>query len=181
MTILSHKPYLVKVTTKGGGGQKYPKFWPRCLWMTPNYHKVWNRVRHTLFKFLIFTDFIRVRLQFLIFLAPQLTSAEAICFVEVGMFCGFLWALIMFVFDGVLGLTIGSRCILCPSTSHYTVKNQNLHTYLASYKTIVLNLHFYVYTLGIANLAMSNILLMRIGSQILCHIAQIIEFRKTLT
>ena len=24
-TILLHKPYLVKVTTKGGGGQKYPK------------------------------------------------------------------------------------------------------------------------------------------------------------
>ena len=25
MTILLHKPYLVKVTIKGGGGQKYPK------------------------------------------------------------------------------------------------------------------------------------------------------------
>ena len=36
MTILLHKPYLVKVTTKGEGGQKYPKIWPRGLWMTPN-------------------------------------------------------------------------------------------------------------------------------------------------
>ena len=36
MTILLHKPYLVKATTKGGGGgQKYPKFWPRGLWMIP--------------------------------------------------------------------------------------------------------------------------------------------------
>ena len=23
------------MTTKGGGGQIYPKIWPRCLWMTP--------------------------------------------------------------------------------------------------------------------------------------------------
>ena len=33
MTILLHKPYLVKVTAKGG--QKCPKMWPRGLWMTP--------------------------------------------------------------------------------------------------------------------------------------------------
>ena len=31
MTILIHKPYLVKVTTKGEGGSKIP----RGLWMTP--------------------------------------------------------------------------------------------------------------------------------------------------
>ena len=35
MTILLHKPYLVKVTTKGERGLKYPKNWPRGLWMTP--------------------------------------------------------------------------------------------------------------------------------------------------
>ena len=35
MTILLNKPYLVKVTTKGEEGQKYPKIWPRGLWMTP--------------------------------------------------------------------------------------------------------------------------------------------------
>ena len=29
------KPYLLKVTTKGEGPQKYPKYWPRGLWMTP--------------------------------------------------------------------------------------------------------------------------------------------------
>ena len=33
MTILLHKPYLVKVTTKGVS--KIPKIWPRGLWMTP--------------------------------------------------------------------------------------------------------------------------------------------------
>ena len=30
-----NKPYLVKVTTKGEGVQKYQKFLPRGLWMTP--------------------------------------------------------------------------------------------------------------------------------------------------
>ena len=34
MTILFHKSYLVNVTTKGEGDQKYPKFGPRGLWMT---------------------------------------------------------------------------------------------------------------------------------------------------
>ena len=34
MTILLQKPFLINVTTKGEGGQKYPKFWPRGLWMT---------------------------------------------------------------------------------------------------------------------------------------------------
>ena len=37
MTILYRKPYLVKVTTKGGGGQKYTKNLPRGLWMTPSF------------------------------------------------------------------------------------------------------------------------------------------------
>ena len=31
-------PYLIKGTTKGGGGQKYPKIRPRGLWMTPKFH-----------------------------------------------------------------------------------------------------------------------------------------------
>ena len=35
MSILLHKPYLVKVTTKGGGDQKYLKIWPRGLWIAP--------------------------------------------------------------------------------------------------------------------------------------------------
>ena len=35
MTVLKYKPYLVKVTTKGG--QKYPKICPRGLWMTPSF------------------------------------------------------------------------------------------------------------------------------------------------
>ena len=35
MTILLHKPYFVKVITKWGGGQKYPKILPPGLWMTP--------------------------------------------------------------------------------------------------------------------------------------------------
>ena len=34
MTILLHKPFWIKVTTKGGGRQKYSKIWPRGLWMT---------------------------------------------------------------------------------------------------------------------------------------------------
>ena len=36
MTILQDKPYFVKATTKGGGGQKYTKNWQRCLWMIPS-------------------------------------------------------------------------------------------------------------------------------------------------
>ena len=36
MTYLFHKSYSVKMTTNGGGGQKYPKIdHGRGLWMTP--------------------------------------------------------------------------------------------------------------------------------------------------
>ena len=35
---LLHKPYLVKVTTKGEEGQKYPKIWSRGLLMSPSLH-----------------------------------------------------------------------------------------------------------------------------------------------
>ena len=35
MSILLHKPYLVKGSTKGERGQKYPKTCLYGLWMTP--------------------------------------------------------------------------------------------------------------------------------------------------
>ena len=35
MSILLHKPYLVKWSTKGEGGQKCLKICPHGLWMTP--------------------------------------------------------------------------------------------------------------------------------------------------
>ena len=37
MSILLHKPYKVKVSTKGEGGQKSPYFCPHGLWMAPKY------------------------------------------------------------------------------------------------------------------------------------------------
>ena len=37
MSILLHKPYLVKWPTKGEGGQKCPKNCPHGLWMVPYY------------------------------------------------------------------------------------------------------------------------------------------------
>ena len=36
MTSILHISYFVKVFTKWGCGQKYPKKWPHGLWMTPS-------------------------------------------------------------------------------------------------------------------------------------------------
>ena len=42
MTTLLHKPYLVKISTKGGGVSKNPKIWPRVLWIPPKENEIFK-------------------------------------------------------------------------------------------------------------------------------------------
>ena len=58
MTILFHKPYLVKVTTKGVGGQKYPK----------NDHEVYERLQSLEGNILLDKDLSRIEGQKISFL-----------------------------------------------------------------------------------------------------------------